>query len=414
MTARAVITGVGVAAPSGVGADAHWKTVQDGENLIGPITQFDASSYATTLAGEVTGFDPAEYLESRIAVQTDRWTWLGFAAAAQAFSYAGLDPAEQDPYSMAVALASSSGGNLFGQRELQRLWSGADRTVGAYQSIAWFYAASVGQLSIRYGIKGPSTVLSAESAGGLDTIGHAARLVRRGTSTVLAGGTECPLSPYALACQQRSGWLSAGTDPATAYAPFDTAAAGFVPAEGGGVVVVEDLAAARRRGAPEIMAEVVGWASTHDGAATRRGSGGSVRQYARVVRLALERAGIGPDEVDVVFPDALGVPAYDATEAEGLRAVFGPDGPAAVTTQKPLYGRLYQGGAALDAITAVLAMRDDVLPASAGPLRPAPGCGLRFVTERTPADVRVAVVVARGYDGFNSALVLRRFDEGDV
>lgn len=406
----AVITGLGTAAPGGADPAEYWKSVTDGVRRIGPPTQFDASGYATTLAGEVHGFDPAEVMDRKIAVQTDRWTWLGFAACGQALAHAELDPSEQDPYSLAIALASSSGGNQFGQKELQRLWSQPERTVGAYQSIAWFYAASVGQLSIRHGVKGPSTVLASEAAGGLDSIAHAVRLIRRGTSAVLAGGTECTMSPYALVCQERSGRLSTGTDPETAYAPFDEAAAGFVPAEGGGALLVEDLDTARGRGAPEILAEVAGAASTHDGETGR--DGGSVRQYARAVRLALSRAGVRPADVDVVFPDALGVQAHDAVEAAGLREVFGPAGPAAVTTQKPLFGRSHQGSAALDAITAVLAMREGVLPASAGPVSPAPGCDLRFVTENRDADVRVALVVARGYDGFNSALVLRRHDTG--
>jgi minimal PKS chain-length factor (CLF/KS beta) len=413
VSTRAVVTGLGVAAPSGLGADEHFKTVFTGENRLGPITLFDPSPYLTRIAGEVADFSAEGHVESRIAVQTDRWTWLAFAAARQALDDARLDPAEHDPYTLAVAMASSSGGNLFGQRELQRLWGQPDRTVGAYQSIAWFYAATVGQLSIHHGIKGPSVVLATEGAGGLDSIGHAVRLVRRGTSAVLAGGTECPLSPYALACQERSGWLSTKTDPDTAYAPFDVDATGYVPAEGGAVLLVEDLEAANRRGVPTVFAEVLGWAATYDGEPAKRGSGGSVAQYARAMRLALDRAGVAPDDVDVVFPDALAVPEYDAAEAAALRAVFGTDGPVAVTTQKSLLGRSYQGSSALDAATAVLAIHHGALPASASPRRPAPGCELNFVTESGAAKVDVALVLARGFDGFNTALVLGRYGPED-
>ncbi len=409
MTARAVITGVGVAAPSGIGAPAHWRAVLAGERRIGPITLFDPAGYATRLGGEVPDFDVAGHVEGRLAVQTDRWTWLGFAAAREALADAALDPAALDPYSMSVMLASSSGGNQFGQRELQRLWGRPDRTVGAYQSIAWFYAASVGQLSIKHQMKGPSSVLATESAGGLDSLAHAARAVRRGTRVVLAGGTEAPLGPYALACQQRSGWLSTQDDPDLAYRPFDAVANGFVPGEGGAVLVVEDLEHALDRGTPHIYAEILGWGASHDGEPTRRGGGGSARQFARAMRLALDRAELRPDEVDVVFPDAMGVPAYDATEAAALREVFGPDGPAAVTTQKPLIGRLYQGGSALDAATAALAMRAGVVPANAGLDRPAAECDLRFVPAATPSTTDVAMVNARGFDGFNASLLVRRW-----
>jgi minimal PKS chain-length factor (CLF/KS beta) len=403
---RAVITGIGVVAPSGIGVDEHWKVVLAAEGRIGPITGFDPAGYDTSLAGEVRGFEPGDHAEGRLLAQTDRWTWFAFAATAEALRDAALEPGQQDSaYSGAVVLASSSGGNAFGQRELQRLWSEPSRTVSAYQSIAWFYAASVGQISIRYGLKGPSSVLAAESAGGLDSLAHAARMIRRGSAYIIAGGTEAPLGPYALTCQQRSGWLSSGTDPARAYLPFDVAASGYVPAEGGAVFIVEDLDHALARGCPYIYGEIAGWGATHDGEPARRGSAGSARQYARAMRLALDRAELGPDDIDVVFPDALALPGYDRTEARALREVFGPDVP--VTTQKSLLGRLYQGGSALDVATALLAMRHRVVPGSAIPGDPAPGCDLAFVAGNRPGPVRAAVVNARGFDGFNSSLVIR-------
>ncbi|MBF9133012.1 ketosynthase chain-length factor [Plantactinospora sp. S1510] len=415
MTARAVITGIGVVAPSGIGADAHWKCVLAGQNRIGRITLFDPDRYPGQLAGEVADFDALHYADNRQVVQTDRWTHLGFAATRLALADAALPEVADDPYGYAVTLASSSGGNLFGQRELQRLWRGPARTVGAYQSIAWFYAASVGQISIRHQFKGPCGVLAAEAAGGLDSLAHAARMIRRGTPVVLAGGTECPLSPYALTCQLRSGLLSACPEPDRAYRPFDVAASGYVPGEGGAVFVVEDLDHALARGADTIYAEVAGWGASHDARHTDQPAGagpldgGDVdgTQYARAIRLALTRAQIDPAEVDVVFPDALGVPRYDRSEAAALRTVFGQQ-PPPVTTQKPLTGRAHQGGSALDVATALLAMRHGTLPPTAGPDRPAPGCELDFVRESGPRRVDVALVCARGFDGFNSAVALRR------
>ncbi|MEU1807617.1 beta-ketoacyl synthase N-terminal-like domain-containing protein [Micromonospora aurantiaca (nom. illeg.)] len=405
MTARAVVTGIGVVAPSGVGAEAHWNTVLAGTRRTGPITLFDPDRYPTRVAGEVAGFDPAGFSDTRQRVQTDRWTHLGFAATKLALADAGLPEVSPDPYQWAVTLASSSGGNLFGQRELQRLWGGPSRTVGAYQSIAWFYAASVGQLSIRHQFKGPSGVTVSESAGGLDSLAHAVRTVRRGTPVVIAGATECPLSPYALACQLRSGLLSDVSDPERAYRPFDVAASGYVPAEGGAVFVVEELGHALARGA-RVYGEITGWAATHDAAPTDPATGPDPAHYARAVRLALERAGVRPHDVDVIWPDALGVPAYDRAEAAALRTVFGDRTPP-VTTQKPLTGRAHQGGSALDAATALLAFRRGMLPASAGPDEPAPGCELTFLRQPRPPRSRIALVGARGFDGFNSALVLR-------
>lgn len=405
MTARAVVTGIGVVAPSGVGAEAHWATVLAGTRRTGPITLFDPAGYPTRVAGEVPDFDPAGHADTRQRVQTDRWTHLGFAATRLALADAGLPEVSPDPYRWAVTLASSSGGNLFGQRELQQLWGGPTRTVGAYQSIAWFYAASVGQLSIRHQFKGPSGVTVSESAGGLDSLAHAVRTIRRGTPLVIAGATECPLSPYALACQLRSGLLSDVSDPQRAYRPFDVDARGYVPAEGGAVFVVEELGHALARGA-RVYGEITGWAATHDGTPTDRDAGPDPTHYARALRLALDRAAVRAHDVDVVWPDALGVPAYDRAEAAALRAVFGGRTPS-VTTQKPLTGRAHQGGSALDAATALLAFEHDLLPASAGPDRPAEGCELSFLRQSRRPRSRIALVGARGFDGFNSALVLR-------
>jgi minimal PKS chain-length factor (CLF/KS beta) len=407
---RAVITGLGVVAPSGTDVDLHWKTVLDGTNKLGRITLFDPSSYPARLAGEVRDFDPDDYVPSRLKVATDRWTWHGLAASQQALDDSGIDLSTMDPYDTAVALASSSGGNDFGQRELEQLWRTPDGAVSVYQSIAWFYAASVGQVSIRHQLKGQCSVLVAESAGGLDSFAQATRTIRRGTKVVLAGGTEGPLSPYALSCQLRSGRLSTSADPERAYLPFDSAAAGYVPAEGGAVLLVEDLEHARERGA-EIYGEILGWGATHDGRASRPGDGGSQAQLARAMRLALDRAGRGPREVDVVFPDALGVPEHDLVEARALREVFGEASDVPVTTQKAQLGRMYQGGAALDVVTALLAMRYDMLPATHGLSDPAPGCELNFVRTPTARRCSLAMVNARGFDGFNTSLVVGRFSE---
>jgi minimal PKS chain-length factor (CLF/KS beta) len=407
--ARAVITGIGVVAPSGIGADAHWKTVLDGTTRLSRISRFDPSSYPVTLAGEVPEFNVDDYITARLKVATDRWTWHGFAATQEALNDSGIDLSTMNPYDTAVALASSSGGNEFGQGELQALWSEPDGKVSVYQSIAWFYAASVGQISILHQLKGQCAVLVAEAAGGLDTFAQATRTIRRGTKVVLAGGTEGPLSPYALTCQLSIGRLSTSNDPETAYTPFNTGATGYVPAEGGAVLLVEDLDHAKERGA-DIYGEVLGWGATHDGRASRRGNGGSVEQYARAMRIALASAERAPSDVDVVFPDAVGVPECDRVETSAMRAVFG-DSDVAVTTQKAQVGRMYQGGAAVDVATALQSMRYDMLPATHGLTDPAPGCELNFVREATARRTNVAMINARGYDGYNTSLVVGRYED---
>jgi 3-oxoacyl-(acyl-carrier-protein) synthase len=409
---RAVVTGLGVVAPNGIGTEAWWEATKSGTSGIGRITRFDPSKYATQLAGEVDGFDPTEYIDQRLIVQTDRWTWMALAAAQMALDDASFDPSSHDAYRMSVITASSSGGNEFGQNEIQNLWGKGPIFVGAYQSIAWFYAATTGQISIKYRMKGPSSVIVSEGAGGLEALAHSRRVLKRGVDLVVSGGTEAPIGPYALTCQMTNGRLSASNDPSAAYRPFDARADGYVPGEGGAIIIVESLEHAQSRGAPRIYGEILGYGATND-AEDARDSRRNGRHLSRAMSLALERAGVGPDEVDVVFADAMGTPADDAAEVEAIRTVFGDRADSVpVTAPKTMVGRLYAGGAPLDVAAALLAMRDGVLPPTIGLDQPADGGTLNFVRgEEQKADVRTALVNARGFGGFNSALVLRRLDD---
>jgi len=361
------------------------------------------------LAGEVDGFEPSDFFEKRLAVQTDRWTWMALAATQLALKDAALDPSAVDPSSMGVITASASGGNEFGQREIQSLWSKGPIFVGAYQSIAWFYAASTGQISIKHGIKGPCSVVISEGAGGLDALGHARRMIRRGVDAVISGGTEAPIAPYALTCQMSSGRLSEERDPAAAYRPFDAGANGSVPGEGGAILIVESLEAARKRNAPHFYAEIAGHASTHDGHHHSRAAPDG-RQLARAMSLALGAAGVRADEVDAVFADAEGTKEGDAAEALAIKQVFGEHSARVpVTAPKSMTGRLNSGAAALDVATALLAMCDGVVPPTINLDRPAKGCELAFVVgEAREMRLDTVLVNARGFGGFNSALVLRR------
>jgi len=187
MSRRAVITGIGIVAPNGIGTDAYWKATTAGSGGIRRISRFDPSKYATQLAGEVEAFNPRDYIEQRLIVQTDRWTQMALAATQMALQDAGLDPAQVEPYQMSVITASSSGGNEFGQKEIQNLWGKGPNYVGAYQSIAWFYAATTGQISIKHGLKGPCGVVISEGAGGLEALQHSRRTVRRGVDAVVSG-----------------------------------------------------------------------------------------------------------------------------------------------------------------------------------------------------------------------------------
>ena len=405
----ALITGIGVVAPNGGDTESWWEATKAGTSGIGPISHFDASQYDTQLAGEVTGFEPNAHLERRIQVQTDRWTQMAIAAAEMAFKDADFRPFEHDAYSMSVITASSSGGNEFGQREIQALWGRGARYVGAYQSIAWFYAATTGQISIKFNMMGPCGVVVSEGCGGLEALQQSRRTIRRGVDTIVSGGLEAPVGPYALVCQMAAGNLSTERDPTAAYRPFDARANGFVPGEGGAILLLESPQRVEARGAPPVYGEVIGYGATHDAHHYCRPAPDG-RQFARAMRIALDDAGVGPGGIDVIFADAAGVPEADAIEADAIREVFGERADKVpVTAPKTMVGRLYAGGASLDAAAALLAMRDGVIPPTINLDEPAEGCELNFVTgSAQEADVRTVLINARGYGGFNSALVLRR------
>jgi act minimal PKS chain-length factor (CLF/KS beta) len=399
----AVVTGLGVTAPNGLGTEEYWAATLAGTSGIGPITRFDPANYPCTLAGEVPGFDATEYVPSRVLPQTDHWTHLSFAATRMALDDAGFDPSRYPEFDMGVITSTSSSGGEFGQKELANLWSIGPKHVGAYQSIAWFYAATTGQLSIAHGMRGPCAAIASEQSGGLDSIAQARRVLNEGSATmVVSGGTDASLAPYGLVAQLTNGHLSTQPDPAVAYAPFDAAASGYVPGEGGAILVIENRHHAVRHRHARPYARIAGHAATFD---PPPGSGrpGSL---GRAILGALAESHLTPADVDVVFADAAGVAELDLAEARVLSCVFGSYG-VPVTAPKTMTGRLYAGGSALDVATAALAIRDSVIPPTVTTRDLARGCDLDLVREEPrEAPVRTALVVSRGHGGFNSAMVL--------
>lgn len=397
-----VITGLGVIAPTGFGADQHWASTLAGRNSIRRISRFDPSIYPSQLAGEATDFTVEDHLPTRLVTQTDRMTHMALVAADLALADAGVQLSDIDEFDAAVITANSSGGFEFGQDELQRLWTKGPRAVSAYLSIAWFYAATTGQLSIRHGLRGPCGVIATEQAGALDAVAGARRALSDGARVVITGGTDASLCSWGFVTQIPSGRLTTDTDPARAYRPFDETAGGYVPGEGGAILIAERADSAEARQASGYGA-VLGHASTFDPAPW---SGGAPR-LVDAIRLALADADLEPDEIDVVFADAAGVRNADEIEAAALREVFG-GGRVPVCAPKAMTGRLYAGGGALDIATALLAIVHDTLPATGTAITPRAELGIDLVTgEPRRVPVNTVLVLARGHGGFNSALVLR-------
>jgi act minimal PKS chain-length factor (CLF/KS beta) len=402
VSASVVVTGTGVTAPNGLGTAEYWAATCAGKSGIGEIKRFDATGYPARLAGEVPGFVAKDYLPGRLIPQTDHMTQLALVAAHWALADAGVKPEEWPEFGMGVVTASSSGGFEFGQRELQKLWSQGRKYVSAYQSFAWFYAVNTGQISIRNGMRGPGVVVVSDQAGGLDAIALGRRQIRKGSSMIVSGGVDASICPWAWVAQLASGRLSTSDDRDRAYRPFDADAAGHVPGEGGALVILEDAEAARQRGAP-IYGEIAGYGSTFD---PKPGSGREPG-LRRAIQLALDDAGLAPGEIDVVYADAAAIPELDRLEAAAIGAVFGPRG-VPVTAPKTMTGRLYSGAAPLDLVTALLSIRDGLIPPTTN-TSPAPEYDLDMVlgeSRRTP--VNAALVLARGDGGFNSAMAVRR------
>nr|WP_158852649.1 ketosynthase chain-length factor [Saccharothrix deserti] len=392
---------MGVAAPSGLSVEDYWAAVLAGRTSIGPVTGFDASGYAVRLAGQIGDFDAAAHLPKRLLPQTDRVTRLALATAASALAGADIEGAEMDSFDQGVVLANAQGGSEFTHREFRKLWTKGPAEVSVYESFAWFYAVNTGQISIRHGMRGPCGALVGEQAGGLDAISLARRRIIEGTRLMVTGGFDSAFDPWGFLSQNSHGRLSQATDPRHAYRPFDRAVDGYVAGEGGAVLVLEAGSSARRRNAPS-YGEIAGYAATFD----PRPDSGRPPTLRRAIELAMADAGVST--VDVVFADSAGVPELDRIEAAAIGDVFGHRG-VPVTAPKAGFGRLGAGGGPVDVLTALLSMRDSVIPPTPHTTDVPEDYGLDLVLD-APRERRVdtALVLARGYGGFNSALVVRK------
>lgn len=399
----AVVTGLGVMGPTGLDVAGYWANTVAGRSGLARVTRFDPGRYPSRIAGEIQDFRPAEHLPSRLLPQTDHLTRLSLVAADRALADAAVDPALLPEYDMGVVTASSAGGFEFGHRELHKLWGQGPEYVSAYQSFAWFYAVNTGQISIRHGMRGPSGVLVSEQAGGLDAIATARRHVRDGTPLVVTGAVDGSTCPWGWVAQMSNGRISHADEPRRAYLPFDVRACGYVPGEGGAILILESGEAAAARGRAGGYGTVAGYAATFDPPP------GSERPptLRRAIELALDDAGLTAGAIDVVFADAAGVAELDAVEAEAVRAVFGPYG-VPVTAPKTMTGRLAAGGAALDVATALLALADGLIPPTINVTTVAEAYQMDLVLDARPAPLLHALVLARGHGGFNAAMVVSR------
>jgi minimal PKS chain-length factor (CLF/KS beta) len=278
--------------------------------------------------------------------------------------------------------------------------------VSAYQSIAWFYAASIGQVSIRNGLRGYGRNICAEAAGGLIALAHAARLIEQGTcDIVIVGGSEAPIAPYIFACHQASGIISSDSDP-YAYRPFDARRSGVIIGEGGAVFCVESREHAAQRNAHS-YAEIKGWSQSFDGIHTREPAQDG-QQYARAIATALQSARLLPTDIDWIICDGLGTQNGDIAEVKALQTVFGTElRHIPASAPKSMIGRLFNGASTVDVAMALLGLQEHTVLPTVGYSQPDPRCAIDCVpNEARTQPLRHVLIGARGFGGFNAALVV--------
>ena len=421
MSAKIVITGMGVISPYGIGSTLLWEKLMAGESGLKPLTTFETSHIRCRAGGQFTDFHPEAYLSPRLIRKIDRFSLFALIAAQLALQNAQLFLDEKKPAwsqsgqggeRVGITVGNNLGGWEFAERELRHLWASGPGEVSPYMATAWFPAAVQGNLSIYFGIKGLGRTFLSDRAGGAIAMMHAADCLQRGkVDIMLAGGTEAPFSPYAALCYETSGLMSkqAESGSSEAYRPFDRGHDGLVAAEGAAFFVLEREESALARGA-SILAEIAGWASTNDGYDFVHPAADGKR-YAAAMTRAMQRAGIDAEQLDCVFAAGSAVPDEDVSETRAMHLALGEAADhVPVTIPKSAFGNLFGAAFPLDLAIAALAFQHQVIPATLHLDHPAPGCDLDYVP-RTPRSVdrlECCLLNARGSGGANASVVLRK------
>jgi 3-oxoacyl-[acyl-carrier-protein] synthase II len=405
-----VVTGLGAVTPLGNDAPSTWRAAVDGRSGIDWIHSFDASEFPVRVAAEVKEFDPAGVVPPKEARRLERNVLFAVAAAREAVGDAGLNGF--DPTRTGIVLGSAIGGavGLLEQSDVLRE-RGADRVSPFFLPNVLVDSAS-GQVAITLGIRGPNYAIVSACATGSHAIGEAAELIKRGDAdVVLAGGTEACMHPLILAgfCAMR-GLAAEDEHPPNASRPFDATRAGFVMGEGACVLLLEDLASARERGA-QIYAEVLGYGASNDAHHMAQPDPDSVG-VAEMMKAALRRADVDPARVGYINAHGTSTPLGDAAETRAIKEVFGDHAYAlAVSSTKSVMGHCFGAAGAIEAMMCVLALKEGVLPPTMNLRNPDPDCDLDYVpneARRTQADV--ALSNAMGLGGHNGCVLVGRYD----
>ncbi len=404
------MTGVGLVTPLGIGTEASWEAVRSGKSGIGPITQFDASAFSCRIAGEVKGFDPAGYIEKKEIKKMGRFIQFAIAAAECALSHSGLKVTPETAEQVGVYIGSGIGGFEVIEREHQTLLDHGPRRISPFFIPATIINLASGYVSIRSGAKGPNSATATACTTSAHSIGDSFRIIQRGDAdAMICGGTEACITPMGIGGFAAMRALSTRNDEAErASRPWDRDRDGFVVGEGAGILVLEELEFARRRGA-RILAEVAGYGMSADAfhvtAPPDNGEGAF-----RVMRNALRDAGIRPEQVDYINAHGTSTEVGDRAETAAIKQAFGDySRKVAVSSTKSMTGHLLGGAGGLEAGITVMAIRDQIAPPTINYENPDPACDLDYVPNHArPMKIEYALSNSFGFGGTNGCLIFRK------
>ena len=403
---------MGVISPVGNSVESFWSSIKSGKHGIAPITYFDTSDIEVKLGAQVKDFDPAAYMEKKEARRADKYCQYAVAAASQAVQDTSTDFSDLDPYRVGVIVGSGIGGLQTLEEEHIKFLEKGSKRVSVFFIPMMISNMAAGTIAMKYGFKGANYAPVTACATSSHAIGEAFRLIKHGyLDACVTGGAEAALTKFSAAGFNNMTALSHSSDPDRASIPFDAERDGFVIGEGGGIVVLEELAHAKARGA-KIYGEIVGYGATGDAyhmtSPDPEGEGA-----AHAMQLAMQEAGITPQEVGYINAHGTSTGLNDHYETIAIKKALGEyAAKTAISSTKSMTGHLLGAAGAIEVMASTLALKDGILPATVGYKVPDPECDLDYITEGSrQADVKYALSNSLGFGGHNATLCMKKYEE---
>ena len=410
MKRRVVVTGLGAVTPIGNNVEAFWNGIKEGKVGIGPITKFDTADYKVKIAAEVKGFAAKEHMDFKAAKRMELFSQYAVAAAKEACADAGLEMEKEDPYRVGVIVGSGIGSLSTVEKEYEKILEKGPARVNPLMVPLMISNMAAGNISIHTGAKGKCTSVVTACASGTNSIGDAFRAIQYGDADVMfAGGSESCICPTGVAGFTALTALTTAEDPLHASIPFDKERSGFVLGEGAGIVVLEELEHAKKRGA-KIYAEVIGYGCTADAfhitSPAEDGSGA-----AKAMQLAMEEAGTAPEEIDYINSHGTSTHHNDLFETRAVIAAFGEAAKKVkINSTKSMIGHLLGAAGAVEFITCVKSMEEGFIHQTVGTTEPDKECTLDYVIGApVRQEVRCAMSNSLGFGGHNASLLIRKY-----